>query len=135
MADDLVSVAWVANEHEAAMVQALLEEHEIPSLQRQMGLDGGVLGEGLLPGGGSRQVLVHRHRADEARTLVEAVLAESEQEIPDPVNASHLEEAEGGRGPRNYGLIGGYARIYAVSAAAIALIFAVWLLLRAAGLV
>lgn len=117
------------------MVQALLEENEIPSMQRQVGLDGGVLGEGLLPGGGSRQVLVHRHRVDEARTLVEAVLSETQQEIPDPVNASYLEAAEGGRGPRNYGLIGGYARIYAASAVAIAVIFGVWLLLRAAGLI
>jgi hypothetical protein len=132
--DDLVSVTWVGNEHEAAMVQALLKEHGIPSLQRQMGLDGGVLGEGFLPGGGSRQVLVHRHRAEEARALVEAVQAETEQEVPDPVNARYLEEGEGRRGPRNYGLIGGFARIYLASFVAIALIFGVWLLLRALGL-
>lgn len=129
MADDLVSVAWVANEHEAAMVQALLEENEIPSMQRQTGLDGGVLGEGLLSGGGSRQVLVHRHRAEEARTLVEAVMSETKQEIPDPVNASYLEEAEGGRGPRNYGLIGGYARIYFWSFVGMLLLGLVYLLL------
>ena len=84
---DLVEVAFVANEYEAAIIQALLEENNIPSLQQQAGADGAYLGYLFLgPGGGQRRVMVHAHRVEEARAvLTEARAADeglSEPETP-----------------------------------------------------
>jgi hypothetical protein len=45
-------------------------------------------------------------------------------------NAGHLADAEG-RGPRNYGLIGAYARIWFWSLGALGVTFGVFLRLRA----
>jgi len=130
---DLVEVAFVGHEFEAEMIRVLLEEHGIPSLQQQVTPSGPQLGYGLMnPGGGARRVMVHAERADRARALIEATRAEGS--IPEPVNAEYLEEAEGGRGPRNYGLIGGYARAFFWSILAMAAFFGVWMLLHAAGL-
>lgn len=131
---DLVEVAFVGDEPQALMIQALLEENGIPSLQEQVAPSGPQLGYGLMnPGGGARRVMVHAHRAEEARALLgdAQVLGE---ELQEPVNAEHLEDAEGGGRPRNYGLIGAYARALGVSFAVLALIFGAYLLLRAAGL-
>jgi hypothetical protein len=130
---DLVEVAFVGHEFEAEMVRALLDEHGIPSIQEQVTPSGPQLGYGLMnPGGGARRVMVHAERAERARVLIEATRAEGS--IPEPVNAEYLEEAEGGRGPRNYGLIGGYARAFFWSILAMAAFFGVWMLLRSAGL-
>lgn len=130
---ELTEVAWVGNAYEAAIVQALLEESEIPSMQEQVGVDGPMLGYGYLTGAGSRRVMVHAHRAEEARALLADARAEDEQAAPEPVNARYLEEARG-RGPRNYGVIGAYARMYFVALLAIivfALAFGVFMLMRA----
>lgn len=130
---ELVEVTFVGDEHQAAMIQALLEDHGVPSVQQQVGPSGPQLGYGLLnPGGGSRRIMVHAHRQEEARALLAEVMAESEGS-PEPVNAEHLADAEG-RKPRSYGLIGAYARIYFWSLAAMALIFGAFVLLRAVGL-
>lgn len=132
---DLVEVAFVGDEVQAAMIQALLEQHEIPSIQEQVGPSGRQLNTVLLSPGGTRRVMVHAHRAEEARALLAEAAAEGEQEAPESVNARYLEEADGGRGPRNYGLIGAYVRMFAVfvaSIAAMALASAIWLLLHAA---
>ena len=77
---DLVEVAFVGNEYEAVIIQALLEENDIPSLQEQAGADGSKWGYPWLgPGGGQRRVMVHAHRAEEARAvLAEAQAAEGE---------------------------------------------------------
>jgi hypothetical protein len=134
---DLVEVAFVGDEVQAAMIQALLEQHEIPSIQEQVGPSGRQLGNVLLNPGGSRRVMVHAHRVEEARAILAEAETEGEQEAPEPVNAKYLEAAQGRRGLRSYGLIGVYVRIIAVSAAAIALmlvVFAVYALLRDAGL-
>jgi hypothetical protein len=131
---ELVEIAFVGDEAEAMMIQALLEEHGIPSLQQQVAPSGPQLGYGLMnPGGGARRVMVHAQRADQARSLVAAARAEHEA-LPEPVNAEYLADAQSGRKPRSYGLIGAYARIYLVSFGAMAMIFAAYLLLRAAGL-
>jgi hypothetical protein len=128
---DLVEVAFVADEFQAGMIQALLEEHAIPSIQEQVTPSGPQLGYGLMnPGGGARRVMVHPERADRARALIEATMVE-EEGFPEPVNARYLEEAEGGRKPRNYGVIGAYARAYFVAFIAFVLFFAAWLLSRA----
>lgn len=76
--------------------------------------------------------MVRASEADEARALLQEVLVEDEQgdygwdEI---ANASNL-EGRGRRGPRGYGLIGAYARIWAWSFGAMVLAFAVFMLLR-----
>lgn len=132
---DLVEVAFVGDEVQAAMIQALLEQNGIPSLQEQVGPSGRQVGSGVLSPGGSRRVMVHEHRAEKARAILVEAEADGEREAPESVNARYIEEAQGGRGPRNYGLIGAYVRIFAVSAAAIALMalaFAVYALLSSA---
>jgi hypothetical protein len=128
---DLVEIAFVGDEPQALMIQALLEEHEIPSLRQQVTPSGPLLGYGLLnPSAGSQRVMVHAHRAEEARALLSEAKAEDEQIAPEPVNARYLEEARG-RGPRNYGVVGAYARAFLWSFGAMALAFAVFMLLRA----
>ena len=134
MGNDLVEVAFVGDEVQAAMIEALLESEGIPSMQEQVGPSGRQLNSSLLSPGGTRRVMVHAHRAEEARALLAEATAEGEREAPDSVNARYLEEGGGGRRLRNYGMIGAYARMLAVSAAAMAamgLVFAVYLLFRA----
>jgi hypothetical protein len=134
---ELVEVAFVGDEVQAAMIQALLEQHEIPSLQEQVGPSGRQLGTPLLSPGGSQRVMVHAHRAEEARAVLAAAMAEDEQEAPEPVNARYLEEAQGGRRMRRYGLIGAHVRIFALFVALMGLMglaFVVFVLLREAGL-
>jgi putative signal transducing protein len=131
---ELTEVAFVGDEFQGKVIQALLEENGIPSLLQQVAPSGPQLGYGLMnPGGGARRVMVHAPNADRARALVEAAAAE-QGEAPEPVNAAHLEEGEGRRGPRNYGLIGGYARAYFWSILAMLGFFGVFLVLRAVGL-
>jgi hypothetical protein len=134
MGEDLVEVTFVGDEVQAAMIQALLEQHEIPSIQEQVGPRGPQLGYGLVgPGGGSRRVMVHAHRVEEARALLADATADGEREAPESVNARYLEEGSGRR-LRDYGIFGAYARMFAVSVAAIAamaLAFAIFMLLRA----
>ena len=132
MGEDLVEVAFVGDEFQAEMIRALLEEHGIPSIQEQVAPSGPQLGYGLMnPSGGARRVMVHSERADRARALIET--ASAEETPPEPVNAEYLEEDQGGRRPRSYGLIGGYARAWFWSILAMAGFFVVWLLLREAG--
>lgn len=112
------------------MIQALLESAGIPSMVHQVGIDGPQLGYGLLnPSGGWRRVLVRAEHAEAARALL------SENEVPaDPDDWAGAdfpaEEEAAGRGPRNYNLIGGYARIWAWSVAAMALAFGAFALSR-----
>jgi hypothetical protein len=128
---ELIEVAFVADEPHALMIQALLEEHGIPSLKQQVTPSGPALGYGLLnPSGGSQRVMVHADRADRARTLLEATMAEGESALPESANAEYLADAEG-RKPRDYSVIGGYARAFFWSFAAMALAFAVFMLVRA----
>lgn len=127
--DELVEVAFAANPVEAEMIKGLLENGDIRSLLRPTGLNGPMIGEGLLPQG-SQRVMVGAGQAEEARRLLEQTLVEEPVEaVYETANARHLEAAEGRR-PRGYGLIGAYARIYLWALAAFAVAFAVFLLSR-----
>jgi hypothetical protein len=127
---ELVEVAFVGDEPQALMIQALLKEQGIPSLKQQATPSGPMLGYGLLnPGGGSQRVMVNASQAEQARVLLAETLIEDETAGPEPVNAEYLADAEG-RGPRNYGVIGAYARAFLWSIGAMALAFAIFMLLR-----
>jgi Putative prokaryotic signal transducing protein len=128
---ELVEVAFLGSEAEGVMVQALLEEQDIPSLLQQVTPSGAALGYGPLnPGGGARRVMVHEHRAEEARALLEESRVQAANEAPEPVNAEYLATARG-RGPRNYSLLGAYARAFFWSFGALAVACGVFLLFRA----
>lgn len=131
--DSLVSVAHASDRVEAEMIQGLLDSSGIPSVLQHDGVDGPMVGIGLLnPGGGSRQVLVRADQSEQARALLAEALDEAEEESwAETANAPYLEEAAG-RKPRNYGLIGAYARIWTLSLGLMLLAFAVFLLLRMA---
>jgi hypothetical protein len=130
---DLVEVAFVGDEFQAEMIRALLDEHGIPSIQEQVAPSGPQMGYGLMnPGGGARRVMVHPERADQTRALLETTTAEGS--LPEPANADYLEDAKGGRKPRSYGVMGGYARAIFWSTLAMIAFFGIWFLLRAAGL-
>lgn len=131
----LVEVAYAANAAEGEMIQGLLLNEEIPSLLQPIGLDGPQAGVGAFRsgfGGGGRRVMVHAGRAEEARTLLAETMVEDEEAQPEIANARYLEDATGGRKPRDYGLGGAYLRIYLWGFGAMALAFGVFLLLRAA---
>jgi hypothetical protein len=126
---DLVEVAYVPDGPQAEMIRGLLESNGIPSLLQQTGVNGPLLGYGLLAEVRQR-VMVDPDQADAARALlanqvgnpkIEAALEAAEFEFPDEAR---------GRGPRNYGLIGGYARIWAWSLAAMGAAFGIFVLLR-----
>lgn len=128
---DEIAVAWANDEFEADMIQEVLEGAGIRSYQQQMGASGPQVGFGLLnPGGGSRRVMVAASRAEEARALLAQSLAAGET-MRASVGGPDFEEAATGRGPRSYGLIGGFARAYLWSFLALALAFAAFMLLRA----
>jgi Putative prokaryotic signal transducing protein len=128
--EELVGVAYANDRVEAEMIQGLLESAGIPCALQHLGVDGPQLGIGWLnPGGGSRQVMVRADQAENARALLAQTLAEDERGDPQRSDATYPEEGEG-RQPRNYGLIGAYARIWAWSLGLVALAFAVFLLLR-----
>ena len=129
--DELVGVAYANDRIEAEMIQGLLESAGIPSVLRQVGVDGPMIGSGLLnPGGGSRQVLARASQAEQARALLaETIVAAEQEDMAEIANASYLEDAAG-RGPRNYGLVGAYTRIWAWSLGVMLLAFGVFLLLR-----
>jgi len=127
---DLVEVAFAESPAEAGMMQGLLENGGIPSLLQPTGLNGPLLGYGLLPPG-SQRVMVRAGQAGAARRLLAETLAEEGREAEAEIaNATDLGDAKG-RGPRGYGLIGAYARIWLWSLAALGVAFGVFLLLHA----
>lgn len=128
---NLVGIAHARDLVEGEMIQGLLEEAGIRSVLHH-GVDGPLIGTGglLNPGGGSRRVLVRADQAEQARALLAETLVAGEQEWPEVANARYLEEAEGGRKPRNFGVIGAYARAWTVSVGLVLLAFGVFLLLR-----
>jgi hypothetical protein len=130
----LVGVAFAANAAEGEMIQGLLLNEEIPSLLQPIGLDGPQAGVGAFRsgfGGGGRRVMVHAGRGEEARELLAETMVEDEEAQPEIANARYLEDATGGRKPRDYGLGGAYLRIYLWGFGVVGLAFGVFLLLRA----
>jgi hypothetical protein len=125
-------VAFANDRIEGEMIHGLLENAGIPSLLQQVGLnvDGPQLGFGLATrgfGGGPQRVMVHANRAEQASALLAETLVE--EAWPEAVNAEYLEDTRGGR-PRNYGVVGAYARALLWSLGIMALAFAVFLLSR-----
>jgi hypothetical protein len=93
---DLAEVAFVRDEFEAEMIRVLLDGHGIPSIQEQVTPSGPQVGYGLMnPGGGARRVMVHAERAERARVLIEAAMAEAPG--PEPVNAESGRSRKGTR--------------------------------------
>lgn len=128
-------MAETRDQIEAEMLQGLLEDGGIPSALQPVGINGPGLGIGVLnPGGGAKRVLVHAERLDEARALLAETLVEEEEAAwPDPANARHLDDFNGGRAPRDYGLAGAYTRAWLVAVVVMAVAFGVFLLARALG--
>lgn len=129
--DRLVGIAWARDRYEAAMIKGLLASAGIRSFTQRAGIDGPQVGVGSLnPGRGGLRVMVPSSRAEEAEAVIAEVLAADVAEIPEPVNAAYLADAQGHK-PRGYGLFGSYLRIYAFAFAFLALAFAFFLLVRA----
>ncbi len=124
-----VEVAYANDRIEAEMIQGLLENGGVPSALQALGVEGLQLGFGTLPRSPQR-VMVDPSQAEKARALLTETLIEDKQDTPpQPANAGFLEEG-GGRKPRSYGLVGGYARIYLWSFGIMALAFGIFLLLH-----
>jgi hypothetical protein len=127
---DLVEVMFAADRVEAEMVQGLLESEGVPSLLQATGINGPQLGVGLSPRSPQR-VMVRAEHAERARSLLAGTGLEKDLEVDGLANAAYLDEARG-RGPRNYGVIGAYARIWFWSLTVLAVVFGVFLLARVA---
>jgi hypothetical protein len=73
--------------------------------------------------------MVRAEHADLARRLLDQVTPEENLDVDELANAAYLGEARG-RGPRNYGVIGAYARIWLWSFAVVAVTFGIFMLAR-----
>jgi hypothetical protein len=125
---DLVEVMFAPDRVEAEMVQGLLESEGIPSLLQATGVNGPQLGVGLSPRSPQR-VMVRAEHADVARRLLAGTGMEEDVDVDELANAAYLDESRRRR-PRNYGVIGAYARIWFWSLAVLAITFGVFLLAR-----
>jgi hypothetical protein len=65
--DELIKVAWAEDEFKAELIQGLLEDRGIPSVQQQLGVSGRQIGLGW-----------PADRAEEARTLLAETFVEDE---------------------------------------------------------
>jgi Putative prokaryotic signal transducing protein len=127
---DLIQIAFADTREEAALIRGLLREEGIRSLANQGGVNGPALGAGLLTRS-SRRIYVRPEDAEAARKLLAETMVEDplEEEIPEPVNATYLADAAGHK-PRNYTVLGAYARAWIVGLVLLGLVLAVFLLLR-----
>jgi hypothetical protein len=125
---DLIQIAFADTREEAALIRGLLREEGIRSLAKQGSINGPALGAGLLTRS-TRRIYVVPKDADAARKLLGETMVEDplEQEIPEPANAAYLADATG-RKPRNYTVLGAYARAWIVVLVVLAIVFAVLLL-------
>lgn len=125
---DLVEVMFAGDRVEAEMVQGLLESEGIPSMLQATGVNGPQLGVGLSPRSPQR-VMVRAEHADLARRLLDQVTPEENLDVDELANAAYLGEARG-KGPRSYGVVGAYARIWFWSFVVVAVTFGVFMLAR-----
>jgi hypothetical protein len=125
---DLVEVMFAKDRVEAEMVQGLLESEGVPSLLQATGVNGPQLGIGLSPRSPQR-VMVRAEHADLARRLLAGTEVEADFDVDELANAAYLDDARR-RGPRSYGVIGAYARIWFWSFAALAVVFGIFWLAR-----
>jgi hypothetical protein len=126
---DLVEVAFADDAAEGELIQGLLEGGGIACILRPAGINGAMLGFGLLPRAAQR-VMVRPERAQAARGLLYDSLFANEQDAAEGLAGADNIEASRGRKPRSYGLLGGYARAWLFSVGAMAIVLAVFLLLR-----
>ena len=126
---DLVQIAFADTREEAALIRGLLREAKIRSLAKQAGVNGPGLGAGPLTQS-SRRIYVVPADAAAARELIsETMVEEPAEEIPEPANAVYLAEAHGHR-PRDYSLLGAYARSWLFGAAVLAVVLLIFLLVH-----
>jgi Putative prokaryotic signal transducing protein len=134
--EEMVEVAFARDQVEAEMLQGLLETEGIRSMLQPTGINGPQVGYGVLYagyGGGAQRVMVWESQSETARGLLAGALVAEEPDgtdVSEIANAQYLEAAAGGRRPRGHGLVGGYARIWFWSFAAMAAAFGIFLLLR-----
>jgi hypothetical protein len=128
--DDLVEIAFADTREEAALIRGLLREGDIRSLAKGASINGPMLGAGLLTSS-PRRIYVNPEDAERARTLLGEIMVEDplESEIPEPVNATYLADATGRR-PRDYSLLGAYARAWIVAVVVLGIALVVFLVLR-----
>jgi hypothetical protein len=127
---DLIQIAFADTREEAALIRGLLREEGIRSLAKQAAINGPSLGAGLLTSS-PRRIYVVPGDAEAARKLLAETMVEDplEEEIPEPANATYLADAQGHK-PRNYTVVGAYARAWIVGLTVLALSFVVVLLVH-----
>jgi hypothetical protein len=128
--EDLVQIAFADTREEAALIRGLLREEDIRSLARQASINGPSLGSGILART-SRRIYVRPEDAARSRELLAETMVEDPQaeEIPESANEAYLADAKGRR-PRDYSVLGAYARAWLVGAAVLAIVFVVLLTLK-----
>jgi hypothetical protein len=128
--DGLVQIAFAETREEAALMRGLLREEGIRSLAKQASINGPALGAGLLTRS-SRRIYVRPEDAEAARRLLSETMVEDPlaEEIPESANAEYLADATGHK-PRDYGVLGAYARFYIVAAILIGATLGIFILLH-----
>lgn len=128
--DGLVQIAFAETREEAALIRGLLREDGIRSLAKQGSINGPALGAGLLTRSSRRIYVVPKDAAAARKLLAETMVEDPlEEEIPESANAAYLADATGHR-PRNYTVLGAYARGWLVAIAILAVAFALFLILH-----
>ncbi|MGH2937349.1 MAG: putative signal transducing protein [Solirubrobacterales bacterium] len=128
--DGLVQIAFAETREEAALMRGLLREEGIRSLAKQASINGPALGAGLLTRS-SRRIYVRPEDAEAARRLLSETMVEDpqEEEVPEPANAAYLADATSHR-PRDYGLLGAYARAWIAAVVILAVALVIFILLH-----
>jgi hypothetical protein len=128
--EDLVQIGFADTREEAALMRGLLREAGIRSLAKQASINGPALGAGLLTRS-TRRIYVRPEQAEAARKLLGEVMVEEpvEEEIPESANAEYLADASGRR-PRDYSVLGAYARFYLVAAVVVGVVLVIFLVLH-----
>jgi uncharacterized protein (DUF1786 family) len=127
---DLVQIAFAETREEAALIRGLLREAGIRSLARQASLNGTTLGGGVLTRS-TRRIFVRPEQAEAARTVLAETMVEEppEEVIPEPANAEYLADATSRR-PRDYSVLGAFARFYLIALVVVGAALVVFLLLH-----